>query len=203
MAGTVVAVFNDKAQAERAAHALIDSGVPLNDISLVRKDAGGETGAHDQTGSEADSEEEEFSSHSMREVSTHDVERPLNTVAEIAPWTTVGVVTGAPLGALLVVTSLVIPGMGPILAAGPLVAMLAGSIAGGVIGGLLGAFTAGGIPHEAAESYHQHIENGDTLVAVLAANHNFEEMEEVLQNHGGSELGYFPRFIDSLQSIES
>ncbi len=44
MAGTVVAVFDDNSQAERAAQALLDDGVPLADITLVFHGAAGEQG---------------------------------------------------------------------------------------------------------------------------------------------------------------
>ena len=45
MAGTVVGVFRNHWAAEQAAQALLDNGVPLADITIVAKDAGGETGA--------------------------------------------------------------------------------------------------------------------------------------------------------------
>ena len=55
MAGTVVAVFDDNSQAEHAAQALIDDGVPLADITLVFHGASGETGTPHDPNSAPDS----------------------------------------------------------------------------------------------------------------------------------------------------
>ena len=96
MAGTVVAVFDDNAQAERAAQALMDDGVPLADITLVFHGAAGETGTPDAH-SPPDTD---TLATGVREVETHDVERPVNAVDEIAPRAIVGFVIGAPLMSL-------------------------------------------------------------------------------------------------------
>jgi len=203
MAGTVVAVFEDKQRAEHAAHALLDAGVPLADISLVLRGAGGETGAPTQEGNLPEVMHEEALSHAIREVPLHDVEQPMSAKEEIIPRAVAGIVTGFPLGALLVSTAIFIPGVGALLAAGPLVAMMGGAVAGGVLGGLTGALTAGGIPQEAARSYHAHVEHGDTLVTVLSSGNDAPKLQAILKEQGGHELGFFGRFMDTLQSIES
>ncbi|BDI30280.1 hypothetical protein CCAX7_23310 [Capsulimonas corticalis] len=203
MAGTVVGVFEDNKVAEAAAQALLDAGVPLNDISLVRKGGGGEVGAPTQDGNAPERNQEEYVSHAVREVPVHDVEQPIHAADEIAPRAAVGLVTGSALGALLVSLAVLVPGLGAIVAAGPLLAMMSGGVGGGVIGGLIGALTAGGIPEEAAKSYHEHVAAGDTLVTVLASNSNHEALENIIREHGGHELGFYTRFVDSIQSIES
>jgi len=127
----------------------------------------------------------------------------MHTKSERAARAAIGVVAGAPLGALLVATAILIPGLGVVLAAGPLLVPLLAGVAGGVVGGLVGALTTDGIPDEAARIYHEHVEHGDVLVTVLAGNHNEEHVKELLRESGGQEIGYFPRIMDTLQSIES
>lgn len=200
MAGTVVAVFRDYAQAQRAGQALLDSGVAFADISLVRKGAGGEHGAPEIDGHKP---YEESLTRGFREVETHDIEEGYSPDREVAPRAAVGIVTGASLGAIVASAAIFVPGLGPLLAAGPLVAMLTGTIAGGAVGGLVGALTHDGIPEDAAQRYHDHVTRGDTLIAVLAGNQAETRIEETLRQQGGEEIAFFPRFIDTVQTIES
>jgi hypothetical protein len=205
MAGTMVAVFVDHQAAVEAAKGLVEHGVVMNDISLVCKNAGGEHGESDLDVDRPDEEvqDEAFVTHGFREVAMHDVEQPLDVHEERAPRMVTGVVAGTSLGALLVATSVVIPGLGEAIAAGPLAAMMLGAVGGGVVGGIVGAMTAGGVPNEEAEHYHERVVAGDTLVAVLVGHNDIQKIEELLKSHGGQDVRYFTRFIDSLQSVES
>src|SRR3569833_2026268 len=87
MAGTMVAVFADHGKAVDAAKELVDSGVVMNDISLVCKDAGGEMGASDFDMDKSDDEvqEEAFVTHGFREVAMHDVVQAFDSYEERAP----------------------------------------------------------------------------------------------------------------------
>jgi len=203
MAGTVVAVFNDYEQAQKAGQALLDGGVPFADISLVRKGAGGEHGAPHDALTATDDDPENSTSHAKREVETHDVEQPFAHSREVGPRTAVGLVTGASLGAILVSASVFVPGIGALMAAGPLTAMLTGAVGDGAVGGLVGALTHDGMPEEAANRYHDHVSAGDTLVTVLAGESSERKIEQILEAEGGQEIGYFSRFIDTLQTVES
>ena len=203
MAGTVVAVFQDYEQAKKAGQALLDRGVPFGDISLVRKGAGGEHGAPGDVLTATNADHAASTSHGFREVETHDVEQAYSHTREVGPRAAVGLVTGASLGAILVSASIFVPGLGALMAAGPLTAMLTGSVAGGAVGGLVGALTHDGMPEEAAKRYHDHVSAGDTLVAVLAGDSSERKIEEILDSQGGREVGYFSRFLDTLQTIES
>jgi len=205
MAGTMVAVFENHAAAVEAGKHLVESGVVMNDISLVCKDAGGELGASDldMDRSDEDMQEEAFVSHGFREVAMHDVEQPMDPAEERAPRMVTGVVAGAPLGALLVATSIMIPGLGAAIAAGPLAAMMIGTVGGGIIGGVVGAMTAGGIPVDDANYYHERVQAGDTLVAALVGHHDIAKIKSVMESNGGHDVRYFSRFIDSVQSVES
>jgi hypothetical protein len=79
---------------------------------------------------------------------------------------TTGGVVGGTLGVLAGLGALAIPGIGPLLAAGPLVAALAGVGAGGVVGGLIGALVGMGIPEYEAKRYEGAVRDGGTLLSV-------------------------------------
>ena len=200
MAGTVVAVFDDNAEAERAAQALVDDGVPMADITLVFHGAAGATGTpHD----EESAPDHGTLATGVREVEEHDVERPINAVDEMAPRAVVGFVVGAPLGSLALSLMVFFEPMQAILAAHALSVQLISAVVGGVLGAVIGVVTAGGIPKEAARSYHKEVQRGKTLVTALASSTNAPHFQEMLRERGGRRLGYFPRFLDTLQSIES
>src|SRR5579859_3774827 len=75
-----------------------------------------------------------------------------------------GVVAGASAGALLGgvmgLTALVIPGVGPLIAAGPIAVMISSILAGGTAGSLLGSFVGLGIPNEQAQTYEAAVRGG-------------------------------------------
>ena len=85
-----------------------------------------------------------------------------------------GAATGAATGGLIgglggILTglgALAIPGVGPIIAAGPIVAGITGAAAGAVVGGLAGALIGMGIPDEEAHQYNEQFEHGKILVLV-------------------------------------
>jgi len=199
MAGTIVAVFSDNKQAEQAAKALVEDGVSLADITLVFEGAGGETGApHDQAAADNDT-----LARGVREVETHDVERPINAVDEVGPRALVGFVIGAPIASLGVALLVFFPFAADMLATHSLPAQLGGGLLGGIIGALIGGASSGGIPPKVAGIYHAHIKRGDTLVTALSSSRNAPHLQEILKAQGGHHLGFFPRFLDSIQSLES
>ncbi len=77
-----------------------------------------------------------------------------------------GMVVGSAIGLLSGIGALAIPGVGPFIAAGPLVATLSGAAAGATVGGLAGALVGLGIPETQAKLYEGKIRNGNVLVAV-------------------------------------
>src|SRR5437879_9746066 len=76
---------------------------------------------------------------------------------------TSGAVIGGGLGWLAGIGALAIPGLGPLIAAGPIVAALAGAGAGGVVGGITGALVGMGIPEYEAKRYEGRIKEGGIL----------------------------------------
>jgi hypothetical protein len=77
-----------------------------------------------------------------------------------------GGVIGGTLGLLAGIGALAIPGVGPLIAAGPIMATLAGLGAGGAVGGLLGALVGMGIPEYEAKRYEGAVKDGGTLLSV-------------------------------------
>jgi hypothetical protein len=81
-----------------------------------------------------------------------------------------GVVAGAAFGWLVGLGTLAIPGLGPFIAAGPIMAALAGAGAGAASGGVIGAFVGMGIPELEAKQYEGKIRNGNILISVHTEN---------------------------------
>ena len=73
---------------------------------------------------------------------------------------------GGALGLLVGLGALAIPGLGPLLAAGPIVAALSGAAAGAAVGGVTGALVGMGVPEYEAKIYEGHVRAGQYLVAV-------------------------------------
>ena len=77
-----------------------------------------------------------------------------------------GSVIGGTLGLLAGIGALAIPGVGPLIAAGPIVATFAGAGAGGAVGGMVGALVGMGIPEYEAKRYEGAVKDGGTLLSV-------------------------------------
>jgi hypothetical protein len=78
----------------------------------------------------------------------------------------VGLGVGAVLGWLAGIGSLVIPGVGPFIAAGPIMGALGGAAAGGATGGIIGALVGMGIPEYEAKQYEGKVRGGNILISV-------------------------------------
>src|ERR1700760_4160374 len=83
-----------------------------------------------------------------------------------ATGVTTGGVIGGTLGLLAGIGALAIPGVGPLIAAGPIMATLAGVGAGGAVGGIVGALVGMGIPEYEAKRYEGAVKDGGTLLSV-------------------------------------
>ena len=77
-----------------------------------------------------------------------------------------GGVAGGVLGWLVGIGSLAIPGVGPFIAAGPILAALGGVAAGGALGGVTGALVGMGIPEYEAKQYEGKLKSGNILISV-------------------------------------
>ena len=94
-----------------------------------------------------------------------------------------GAAVGGALGWLVGVGALAIPGIGPIVAAGPLLAALAGVGVGGALGGFTGVLIGAGIPEDEAKKYEGRLLKGGILVAV-----HCETTEEISRAKGIMEV---------------
>ncbi|HEX4772208.1 MAG TPA: general stress protein [Bryobacteraceae bacterium] len=107
--------------------------------------------------------------------------------------TTTGAITGGAvggtLGLLAGIGALAIPGLGPFIAAGPIMGTLAGLGTGGVVGGLIGALVGMGIPEFEAKRYEGRIKEGGILVSVHCDNSDWvKRAKEVLKETGAEDV---------------
>jgi hypothetical protein len=100
-----------------------------------------------------------------------------------------GAVIGGVLGWLVGIGSLAIPGLGPFIAAGPIVAALAGVGAVGAVGGLAGALIGLGFPEYEAKRYEGRVRTGGTLLSVHCDNSEWTKRAmEILKNTGAESV---------------
>ena len=101
-----------------------------------------------------------------------------------------GAVIGGVLGWLTGIGTLAVPGVGPFIAAGPIVSLLAGVGAGGVVGGIAGALVGMGIPEYEAKRYEGRIREGGILLSVHCDNADWKKRAvEILKETGATEIG--------------
>lgn len=102
---------------------------------------------------------------------------------------TTGGVIGGTLGVLAGIGMLAIPGLGPFIAAGPIMAGLAGLGVGGAVGGLTGALIGMGIPEFEAKRYEGRLQKGGILLSVhCATSEEVKAAKEILERTGGEDI---------------
>jgi hypothetical protein len=166
MAGKHTAVFGiykSADHAERAVDTLIGAGFASSDISVLLPDV-----------------------RSTREFAHEkDTKAPEGATAGV----TAGGVIGGTIGVLAGVGLLAIPGLGPFIAAGPIMAALAGLGVGGAVGGLVGALIGMGIPEYEAKRYEGHVKNGGTLLSVHCdTSDQIKRAKEILKSSGALDI---------------
>ncbi|HKC26044.1 MAG TPA: hypothetical protein VKF32_14955 [Thermoanaerobaculia bacterium] len=164
MAKTIVALFDTRSEAEGAVRRLEDLGFTHNDVSLVANGA----------------------------PAAADAAAPLAETAAPESGAGAGALVGAGIGGaaglLASLAGLTIPVIGPILAAGPLVAALTGLGVGAATGGLVGALANTGVPEEEAELYSEGIRRGGTLVMVTVADLQAERVADLMGEAGAVDI---------------
>jgi hypothetical protein len=166
MAGKNTSVFGilrDSAQLEKVVDDLKASGFRNDDISVLFPD----------------------------KQSTKDFAFEKNTKAPegAATGAGAGAVLGGTLGWLVGIGALAIPGLGPFIAAGPIVAALAGAGAGGAVGGLTGALVGLGIPEFEAKRYEGLMKKGGILLSVHSDNSEWTTKgKKILEKHGATDV---------------
>jgi hypothetical protein len=100
-----------------------------------------------------------------------------------------GAVLGGSLGWLAGIGALAIPGLGPFIAAGPIMAALAGAGVGGVVGGLTGALVGMGIPEYEAKRYEGRVKDGGILLSVHSDDSKWtKKAKEILERTGAQDI---------------
>ena len=126
-----------------------------------------------------------------RDRTTKDLAAEINTKAPegVATGASTGAAVGGVLGWLVGIGALAIPGVGPLVAAGPIVAALAGAGAAGATGGLIGGLIGAGIPEIEAKRYAGRIRDGGYLLSVHCDDSNWaKRAEEILEATGGRDV---------------
>jgi len=159
----VFCIAKDRSQAEAIVEALKTTGFPSTDISVLLPDRSG----------------------------TRDFAHEQNT--KLPEGATTGVVAGmgggAILGWLAGIGTLAIPGVGPFIAAGPIMAALSGAAVGGATGGIIGALVGMGIPEYEAKHYDGKISEGNTLISVHTDDSDEEKrVRDIYESMGAEDI---------------
>src|SRR6476659_3536438 len=157
-------IYPDRLAFERALEALRGAGFRNSDISAILPD---------------------------RDRTTRDLAHEINSKAPdgMATGAGTGAAIGGVLGWLVGIGALAIPGIGPLVAAGPIVAALAGAGAAGATGGLVGGLIGGGIPEIEAKRFAGRIREGAYLLSVHCDDSAWaKKAEEILEATGGRDV---------------
>jgi hypothetical protein len=124
-------------------------------------------------------------------VGTRDFAHQKNTKAPEGATTGAGsgAVLGGAMGWLLGIGAIAIPGLGPFIAAGPIMAALAGAGLGGAVGGIAGALIGMGIPEYEAKRYEGRVKDGGILLSVHSDNSDqTKRAKEILKRTGAQDI---------------
>ncbi|MBX2997275.1 MAG: DUF2382 domain-containing protein [Caldilineaceae bacterium] len=156
MTTTLVALYDDVRTAQQVVDALINQGFKRDNISLIARDA-----------------DEEYASYVDRD----------DTSTQAAEGAGLGAVIGGIGGLLVGLGALAIPGVGPVIAAGPIVAGLTGAGIGAVAGGVIGALVDMGLPEEEAHHYAEGLRRGGTLVGAQVEDSRVDEAIRIMERY--------------------
>ena len=159
----VFGIYASRNSAEQAANSLVSSGFTTSDISVLLPENLG-----------------------TREIGTQKATKaPEGATAGGGA----GAVIGGTLGLLAGIGALAIPGVGPLIAAGPIMATLAGVGVGGAVGGLTGALVGLGIPEYEAKRYEGVIRNGGILLSIhCATSEEVSRAKDIMRRSGGEDI---------------
>jgi len=123
--------------------------------------------------------------------SSHEFSHEKNTKAPEGAVTGAasGGLLGGTLGLLVGIGALAIPGVGPLIAAGPLMAALSGAAAGAAVGGIAGGLIGLGIPEVEAKRYENRIAEGNILISVIArTSDEVSRAKDIFKNAGAEDI---------------
>lgn len=163
MSKAVICIAKTQAQAETIVNRLEQAAVSTADISVLMPDRSGSRDfAHE-----------------------HNTKAPEGaTIGGSA-----GGVAGGVLGLLAGIGALAIPGVGPFIAAGPIMAALSGAAVGAAIGGIAGALVGLGMPEYEAKQYEAKVKDGNILISVHTSDRDeANRIEEMLEEAGAEDV---------------
>jgi uncharacterized protein (TIGR02271 family) len=167
MANTVIGLMENRREAEQVVLELVDGGFDRQDIGLMSNQGQFESDPGTHAGEAGSSQ----------------------TGSAALKGAGAGAALGGLAGVLVGLGALAIPGIGPVIAAGPLAAGLAGAGIGAVAGGLVGALTNMGVPEEEARYYAEGVRRGGTLVTVNCPDGaSTERAASIMRRHGAVDI---------------
>jgi uncharacterized protein (TIGR02271 family) len=171
MSKTVVGLMDNIGEAQAVVRDLVASGIERDDIGFMANEkAGAGARGEARAGRERGDSEGDAASGALAGAGT-------------------GAAIGGVAGLALSLAPLAIPGIGPILAAGPIAAALTGAGIGAVAGGLIGGLTRLGVPEEEAHYYAEGVRRGGILVTVAADDdREAEQAVAILKRHGALDI---------------
>lgn len=113
---------------------------------------------------------------------------PVDDASGAAAGAITGGLVGGAAGLAASLAGLAVPGIGPIIAAGPIVSLLTGAGVGAVAGGLVGGLTDVGVPRADAEYYAEAVRRGGALITVRADDARAERAAEIMRSHGAIDI---------------
>ena len=120
-----------------------------------------------------------------------------------AAGTGTGAVLGGTMGWLLGIGALAIPGLGPFIAAGPIMAALAGVGVGGAIGGLTGALVGMGIPEYEAKRYEGRVKDGGILLSVHSdSSETTKRAKQILEATGAQDISSTGEALSDMPKVD-
>ena len=171
MTKTVVGSFDSFDEAQRVVHELGNMGLSSDDVSIVANDPKGEYASRYGSG----------------RTTTTDADGS-STAADVGKGAVTGGVLGGAAGLLAAIVGLTMPGVGTLVAAGPIAAALTGAGIGAVAGGLIGGLRHVGVPDEHAEYYAESVRRGGALVTVRAEDNRADEVAALMSRHGAHDI---------------
>jgi uncharacterized membrane protein len=167
---TVLGIFPSTQEADRAIADLEQMGFSSKDISVVMRQEGGAPSGG----------------------------RGVEVAKDAGAGATTGGAIGGVAGLIIGIAAITVPGLGALVAAGPLAVALglvqvgattlAGAITGAAAGGIIGALVGLGVPEERAKIYEEAVKKGQVLLAVTTTPEKESQVNEVFDRHGAAEI---------------
>lgn len=170
---TVVGVFKSESEAERAVGSLRENGFRDQEISIVAKD----DGKRRQGNQDGNGAQNNQGGRSRGQAQGMQGDSISDGLASGAAW---GGLAGLALGA----GALAIPGLGPIVAAGPIAAALTGAATGGLAGGLIDW----GIPEESGRQLQEEVRRGNILALLQCSEDRVDRAANILRENGAKNV---------------